>query len=149
MSFESLIINIFNHECKELDVGQRMGYTSYIDYIEQKELQENENVVKGMDCKMRPFIVFKATIIYEDGTEKKTFSTLFQRYSNDNNIWHICGHDGSLIFDTSGGIREDQLVFIDELLEKKSVEINNSNIDIFHNHQKQNTKIIQIILGYK
>ena len=146
MSFESLIINIFNHPCKELDVGQRMGYTSYIDYIEQKELPENENVVKGMDCKMRPFIVFKATIIYKNKTKKKTFSTLFQRYSNDKNIWHICGHDGSLIFDTSGGIREDQLVFIDELLEKGSVQIDESNIDIFHNHNQTNNPI-QIVLG--
>ena len=107
-----------------LDVGHRHGGTSYIDFIQQNELPENTNVMKGFDDFGRPFIVFKAEIMYENPEyNKKTFTTFFQRYSDDDCLWHACGHDGPNIFDTVGGTNITQLKFLDNLLKNGFVEL--------------------------
>ena len=104
MEFNYLINKIMDFNCNILDIGNKIGSTSYIDFIKQTDLEKN-NIMKGNDCFGRKFIVFKATYIFKDNTIKKTFSTFFQRYTDNNILWHICGHDGELIFDTCGGAK--------------------------------------------
>ena len=122
--FRQLIRNIMNINYKILDVSHRYGATTYIDFIKQLELQENINVMKGMDDFERQFLVFKAEIIYNDSKfNKKTFNTFFQRYTDDLLLWHICGHDGPLLFDTVGGTNITQLKLLDDLLKNGFVDL--------------------------
>ena len=123
--FKRLIKDIMNINCKILDISHRYGTTTtYIDFIKQSELQENINVIKGRDDFERQFIVFKAEIIYEDSKfNKKTFNTFFQRYTDDSLLWHICGHDGPLLFDTVGGTNITQLKLLDDLLKNGYVHL--------------------------
>lgn len=146
----NLIKNIMNTNCNILDISHKYGATSYIDFIEQSELQEN--VMKGRDDFGRPFIVFKAEIIYENSNlNKKTFTTFFQRYRDDQILWHTCGHDGPIIFDTIGGVNISQLKLLDELFKNGSVELS-PDIDYedlkIPLNSKEFTKPIKIQLGY-
>ena len=145
LEFNNLIDKIIYYKCDILDIGNKTGDTSYIDFIKQIDLKQN-NIMKGTDCCRRKFIIFKATIIYDDKTEKNTFSTFFQRYTDNTKLWHICGHDGSLIFDTCGGTNLKQLEIIDELLHKGIVNIDETNIDYFYNHIN-NKNPIKIVIG--
>ena len=59
-----------------LDVGNRMGLTSYIDFININEIRSP--VMKGMDCTARPFFTLCANIIYDNWSSIPTFMTFFQ-----------------------------------------------------------------------
>jgi len=118
-----LITSIRDTDCTKLDISNRYGSTSYIDFIEKSELQENV-MMRGIDDFNRPFIVFKAEIIYENSEfNKKTFTTFFQRYTDDSLLWHACGHDGPLLFDTAGGANITQLKLLDDLLKNGVVDL--------------------------
>ena len=120
----SLIKSIMDINCTKLDVSHRYGGTSYIDFIEQNELEKNVNVMKGIDDFERPFVVFKAEIIYENSKfNKKTFTTFFQRYVDDSLVYQACGHDGPLLFDTVGGTNITQLKLLDDLLKNGFVDL--------------------------
>lgn len=124
MTRMSLIKSIIDIDCIKLDVSHRYGHTSYIDFIEKSEIPENINVMKGKDDFERPFVVFKAEIIYENSKfNKKTFTTFFQRYTDDLLLWHACGHDGPILFDTAGGTNITQLKLLDDLLKNGSVDL--------------------------
>lgn len=143
MEFNKLINKIMDFNCDILDIGEKIGHTSYIDFIKQTDL-ENNNIMKGYDCFRRKFIVFKATYIFEDNTIKKTFSTFFQRYTDNDRLWHICGHDGSLIFDTCGGAKLEQLEIIEKLLYNGFIELNETNIEYCYYGDK---KPVRIMIG--
>jgi hypothetical protein len=118
----NLVKSIMDTSCDILNISYRYGSTSYIDFIEKSELKEN--VMKGMDDFDRPFIVFKAEIIYENSKfNKKTFTTFFQRYTDDKLLFHACGHDGPILFDTVGGTNIVQLKLLNDLLKNGSVEL--------------------------
>ena len=120
----NLIKSIMTTDCDTLDISHRYGDTSYIDFIKQQELPENINVMKGKDDFERPFIVFKAEFIYENSKyNKKTFTTIFQRYVDDKLLVQACGHDGTLLFDTIGGTNITQLKLLDDLLKNGFVEL--------------------------
>jgi hypothetical protein len=119
----NLISSIMDTNCTKLDISYRYGTTSYIDFIEKSELQENV-MMKGIDEFNRPFVVFKSEIIYENSKfNKKTFTTFFQRYTDDSLLWHACGHDGPLLFDTVGGANITQLKLLDDLLKNGFVDL--------------------------
>ena len=119
----SLITSIMDTNCNILDISFRYGSTSYIDFIEKSELKEN-TMMKGRDDFERPFIVFKAEIIYENSKfNKKTFTTFFKRYVDDSLLWHACGHDGPLLFDTVGGANISQLKLLADLLKNGYVDL--------------------------
>lgn len=138
--------------CTKLDVSHRYGGTSYIDFIEQNELEENVNVMKGIDDFERQFVVFKAEIIYENSKfNKKTFTTFFQRYVDDSLVYQACGHDGPLLFDTVGGTNITQLKLLDDLLKNGYVDLDSStDYDELRLYLNNNTLIkpIKIQLGY-
>ena len=116
--------NIMDYNCKTLDVRDRFGDTNYIDFIKQSEV--TENIMKGIDDNERPFIVFKSEFIYNTNNTnninntnntnikiiKKTFTTFFQRYTDNKLLWHTCGHDGDLLFDSNVGANLIQIKMI-------------------------------------
>ena len=122
----NLIRNIMNTDCNILDISHRYGATSYIDFITRHELGGNK-IMKGYDDFARPFIVFKAEIIYNDSNYNQkiytTFTTFFKRYADDDLLWTACGHDGALLFDTVGGANVEQLKLLDELLKNGYVDL--------------------------
>jgi len=52
-----------------------------------------------------------------------TFTTFFQRYTDDSLLWHACGHNGPLLFDTVGGANITQLKLLDDLLKNGYVDL--------------------------
>ena len=93
-----------------LDIQDRKGITGYIDFINPTELN-NYNVMSGFDYANRRFFVIKAEIEYSDKPKIKTFTTFFQRYSDNNLLWHTSGH-----YDTTGGASLAQIKMLVNLL---------------------------------
>jgi hypothetical protein len=112
-----------------LDIGLRNGITGYLDFINPDELGSN-NIMKGIDSASRPFIVFKAEFEFSNGLKKKTFTTFFQRYSDDKFLWHCCGHYGKNLMDTSGGTNLEQVKLIYELVVSNKYKINKDLIQM-------------------
>ena len=111
-----------------LDIGNKNGSTGYLDFIKSDELGTN-NIMKGLDCLSRPFIVFKAEFEYPNGLKKKTFTTFFQRYSDNHNLWHCCGHYGINLMDTQGGTSNEQIKMLYELFSSGEYKINREIIN--------------------
>jgi len=148
--FTNLIQNIIYYNCNKLIIDYRYGNTAYIDFIKPTEVQEN--VMKGKDDFERPFIVFKSEIIYKNPKfNKKTFTTFFQRYSDDSLLWHTCGNEGPILFDTCGGINITQLKLLDDLLKNGYVDLtpdmDYENLKLILNIKVQTTPI-KIKLGH-
>lgn len=111
--------NIYNMCHSEFNIGDRVGSTGYIDFITPDEMNESYN--KGIDVYRRKFINILANIEYENGSVKKTLSTLFQRHSGDESLWMIAGEN--TLMETFGGVNIEQFNLIRRLLEEKSIEI--------------------------
>jgi hypothetical protein len=145
--------NIMDYNCKILDIKDRFGNTNYIDFIKQSEV--TENIMKGVDDNERPFIVFKAELVYNTNNTntkiiKKTFTTFFQRYTDNKLLWHTCGDDGNLLFDSNGGANLVQIKLIEELLKNKYIDLT-PDMDIYQLRLKinyENPYPIKIQLGY-
>ena len=113
--------NIFYYNCNILYVDDKFCNTEYIDFIELKDIGNN-NVMKGVDSIHRQFIVIKAEYVYNNKKTIQTFSTFFQRFINEN-LWHCCGHHGRLIMDTCGGMNNIQFKLLYDLLYNKEVTL--------------------------
>lgn len=119
-----------------LDIGLKNGSTGYLDFIKPDELGLN-NIMKGKDCLSRPFIVFRAEYEYPDGLKKKTFTTFFQRYSDNKLLWHCCGHYGINLMYTEGGTNTEQIKMLYELFSSGEYKIDKDKIQ----EQRLNFKI--------
>ncbi len=117
---QNIAQEIYNLECPILNIGDRTGYTGYIDFIDDIEIQESFN--KGIDKYDRKFICFRTNIEYEDGQIKNTFMTLFQRYSREEKLWMGAGRNTHL-FATDGGTNLHQVKLLLKLLQEGSVDI--------------------------
>ncbi len=117
---ETITQKIYNQDCPNLVIGDRTGITGYIDFIDTSEFLEPFN--KGIDKYERKFVSFRANIEYEDGTTKETFTTLFQRYSQSEDLWMGAGRN-TLLFATDGGTNLQQLQLVLKLLQEGSVDI--------------------------
>jgi len=89
MSAAAALNEVFSTECSLLDIGERQGWTSYIDFIRPEELGD-EHTMKGQDERGRRFIVFKCTV--NDKKPIRLFTTLFQRHPSDHFLYHTAGH---------------------------------------------------------
>ena len=121
---------IFDLEFPNLDLGNRQGFTSYIDFIKPEELGTN-NVMIGKDESLRPFVVFKAEFEYPNGFKKKTFTTFFKRYYDNDILYHCCGHYGTLLMDTQGGSSNEQIKMLYELLVSGEYKLDKNKINEF------------------
>ena len=108
------LFNIFmyNYNLPRLDIGNRIGFTRYIDFISWKEVKYP--VMKGIDTFGRQFIVIKCIV-----NNVKIMQTFFQRYSNEN-LWMGCGHATQWLINTQGGMTDNQKGFIDNIICGKS-----------------------------
>ena len=102
-----------------LDVQHRTGLTGYIDFIDLSEI--TAPVMKGIDIFSRPFFTVCAEIQYHgDENIIPTFTTFFQRYTDNPRLWMACGKYHELIA-TQGGMTVSQLVFLRDLLKHGNV----------------------------
>ena len=110
-------LNDFYYDLKApiLDIGTREGWTGYIDFITWDEVPES--LMKGKDRIGRKFIVAKFTV-----GERQIMQTFFQRYSRSEG-WMGCGHATINLFDTSGGMSEEQLDFLKKIFSYEKVKM--------------------------
>ena len=111
-------LNDFYYELKApiLDIGTREGWTGYIDFITWDEV--HESLMKGKDRIGRKFIVAKFTV-----GERQIMQTFFQRYSDTSHPWMGCGHATINLIDTCGGITEDQVQLLRDIIDDQEPEI--------------------------
>lgn len=121
---EDIINSICELDFNNLDLGDRIGSTDYIDFIKPNELQEQFDCVKGKDKYSRIFFAFIARFNFIDGKHFDTFSIFFQRYSESKLLWHCCGHHGKYLMNTEGGTNNNQFKMILELLKNGYVKLN-------------------------
>lgn len=100
-----------------LDIGNQEGRTSYIDFIEQKDVKYP--VMRGVDRNKRPFIVLRAI----DKNGQYYMQTFFQRYSDDEKHWMGCGHGGKQIIDTCGGMKPIQFDLLKCLIQGETCNV--------------------------
>ena len=123
--------NILRKDLPKLDVGQRMGHTDYIDYIDVKEL--SEPIMKGVDCCNRPFLVVKC-IVGKDVYGQ----TFFQRYTDDKNLWMgciLCG--ASSMFCTIGGMTKHQALLLQNIINGECVTLDENHKTTFNHKNKK------------
>jgi hypothetical protein len=78
------------YKTKKIYLGNRVGYTQYIDFINFSDFKKYEtNILRGIDIFNRPFL----SLLYNDNYNynKKKILTLFQRYSDDKYKWTVGG----------------------------------------------------------
>ena len=112
---------VFSTECRLLDIGDRQGWTYYIDFIQPEELGD-EHTMKGQDARGRRFIVFKCTV--NDKKPIRLFTTLFQRHPSDHFLYHTAGHYGIHLFTTTGGASLEQVERMRQLLQTGRMYLN-------------------------
>ncbi len=115
---------LFATDCCLLDVGERRGWTSYIDFIRPDELA-GEHAMKGTDALGRRFIAFKCTVATDP--PRRLFTTFFQRYkaeASSDVTYHTAGHHGVHLFTTTGGASLAQVEHLRRLLRTGSIDLN-------------------------
>lgn len=139
---KSIMEQIYNISCPILNIGDRVGETGYIDFIDANDFTEPFN--KGYDVFGRKFISFRAIIEYEDGNTRETFTTVFQRYRLDEFLWMGAGRNKHL-FATDDGTNLSQARLLLELFEKGSVDVTkdiNASCSITElNHNRPNSNL--------
>ena len=91
IEIKNIISDIMKIDYNILDIGNKNGSTDYLDFISLDDVKNN-NIMKGIDNYERYFIVIKA--FYEYPTQNKnTFTTFFQRHSENQTLWIACGQN--------------------------------------------------------
>lgn len=143
-----IVNEIKKFDCSTLDIGDMKGETDYIDFISDYIL-EGHDVMKGVDKYGRFFIIVKAHIVYSNRLPINTFTTFFQRYTDNNIRWVGCGHKAIHLMDTSGGMTLVQLELLRDLLYNNSVKFDNSIDTRVFSADFYKEDIIDIKIGYK
>lgn len=110
-----------------LDIGNKNGHTGYLDFISTEEI--SAPVTKGKDQHGRLFFVVRAKVGLSNGKTLNVFETFFQRYSDNDVLWHGCGHGGIQFMWTEGGLSLCQAKFLKSLLENTNVELTEEVIE--------------------
>lgn len=123
---------IFQTDCRTLDVGERTGWTSYIDFIKPDELA-NASIAKGADMYGRRFLVFKSEVRV-DGERNRLFTIFFQRYpseSDDEVLYHTAGHYGTHMFTTTGGSSLVQMEYVRDFVRDGQIDLTVDQMKLF------------------
>jgi hypothetical protein len=112
---------IFQTNCPELDIRERSGWTSYIDFINPDELGKSD-VMKGKDATGRKFIVFKSEV-QTSKNKIRLFTIFFQRWYDSEVVYHTAGHYGTHMFLTCGGACLKQMDLLRDLLVNGTVNL--------------------------
>jgi len=125
---------LFANDCRALDIGERNGWTSYIDFIRPDELAD-EHAMKGVDAFGRRFVVFKCTVRTTGASPPSTrrlFTTFFQRYPTDEVLYHTAGHHGTHLFTTVGGASLSQVERLCQLLHTGRIDLTVEDMTQLH-----------------
>ncbi len=117
----TVLSRVFSVDWNELDIGNRNGWTSYIDFIKPDDVGDAHGR-KGKDASGRAFIAFKSNVRIQ-GETIRLFTTFFQRYSDDDMLYHTAGHYGVHLFETTGGANLTQMRLLSDLLHSGTVDI--------------------------
>lgn len=120
------MFNLYKIDVPILDIGNRRGWTDYIDFLKWDEV--NYPVMKGTDLFGRSFIVVK--MILNNNKQSKIMQTFFQRYSNENK-WQACGHATPHLIDTVGGMKKNQFELINKIISGEKVKIDEEHLPSF------------------
>jgi hypothetical protein len=124
-----IITNINKLNFDILDIGDKNGSTGYLDFFQPSDLKDGLSIMKGQDMAGRKFFVFKSIFEFEDGSVFENFTSFFQRFYDNELLWHCCGHYGPYIMNTEGGTSNEQFKFIFELLTNDCVQLNKEKCD--------------------
>jgi len=124
-----IISNINKLNFDILDIGDKNGSTGYLDFFRPSDLKDGLSIMKGQDMSGRNFFVFKSFFEFEDGNTYENFTSFFQRYYDNELLWHCCGHYGRYIMNTEGGTSNEQFKFIFDLLTNDCVQLDKEKCD--------------------
>ena len=142
-----LMASIMSKEFPALDIGNKNGMTGYLDFFRLNEM--TASVMKGYDASHRPFFTVRAKVIKSDGSEVQVFETFFQRYSNNDILWHGCGHGGTNFMSTDGGMSLNQMKFLYQLVTDSKVELTTETMNelrighYFKEYDDQHNEIVE------
>lgn len=118
----------------DVDIGERVGWTDYIDFINIDDFSERGNVIKGVDKYQRPFISFlyKSKFInvlpsdsHEELSSDYKITTLFQRYTNEH-FWMYGGNIPKGLY--CGGYNFETKCGYDKLFNVMTVLLNDNQV---------------------
>jgi hypothetical protein len=110
----------YSIDCPILDLGNREGWTQYIDFIKWEEV--DYPFMKGRDKYNRYFIVVKMII-----NEKKIMQTYFQRYTSGTG-WMGCGHATTNLLETPGCMKQKQIELVNEIIKDNNPIVKEEHI---------------------
>lgn len=109
----------------DLNNYKGIGQTEYLDLIDPNWIDPNTNVITGYDSFNRPFFAFFAVVVLSDGTKLQTFTTFFQRHSDNQMCWMFCGNMAQPLFCStgSGGAETKQFETLKTLFETGRIDV--------------------------
>ena len=120
-------VDFFNKVDDIYDIGERMGCTDYIDFLDQDEVPKN--LMKGIDMYRRPFLTVKiGGIDLETNKFFRSGQVFFQRYTDSLTIAGACFRGNKFkssdsFINTCGGTRPEQYQLINDLVDGKLIKI--------------------------
>lgn len=111
----TLISQLHTTDIPILDIGQRVGWTGYIDFIQSADM--THPLMRGVDHYMRPFLAIKVNCNYPSKDEEKEKKvrkcqfvyTIFQRYTDTTSCTTGTCYPSGLLFGDCGMISEAQM----------------------------------------
>lgn len=140
--------NFYRDEINNLDLGLRGGTTDYIDFIQYNEVIYP--LMKGIDMFGRHFVVIKFKLkfnfsnvniseirykkpILDSKNSIILMQTFFQRYTPQcaqslGGLWMGCGHATENLLDTPGGLNDNQLKFLEKIIDGEVLQMNDDEL---------------------
>tara|TARA_B110001469_G_C9637351_1_gene319755 strand:+ start:2287 stop:2820 length:534 start_codon:yes stop_codon:yes gene_type:complete len=106
-----------------LNIKNKVGDTSYIDFITKEQM--TSNIMWGTDLYNRYFITINMNIDSDNKYNKAMdlMQTFFERYTNSSNLWMGTGHHGVQLIDTYGGMNDIQFKLIQDIIDNNLIKI--------------------------
>ena len=122
------ILGVEHSKIPTLNIGYMNGVTDYLDFIELDQM--TAPVMKGYDYKNRAFVAVKMIGVTEKGNVD-LFQTFFQRFQDNKTMWMGCGHGGTNLLNTEGGMNDNHFHIIRDICAGKIV-CNVNKYDFVH-----------------
>ena len=122
-------MELYKLEAPIHDIGRKVGFTDYIDFIQLKDV--DHPFMKGTDVYCRKFIVVKMIV----NNEVKIMDTYFQRYTDNTRYWMACGHatKHTLLNTVGTGLIPEQIELLKKILSGETVKLEEKHNTDFGN----------------
>lgn len=116
-------LDFYDKITNNLDIGDRVGITNYIDFLKETEI--THNLMKGIDIYNRKFIVMKVGVMNPNtGKLYRLQQVFFQRYTNNLYDWMTATIVNNTEFMYSyGGMNHEQYKMINDLVDGRTLRI--------------------------